>query len=377
MKCPNCGSDIGPEPLLSLPVIRTRSSSTRLFRFTFFSALVIGLFIGVGTGTVSHDMVYYVLKEGLMGLIGGVTAPLFFFAIRTVVPPRWLSQETRFSPLICQMMYVVAGFLAGCLMIAAYQLIPARQHLGAWLIVYPLGSAALFPLVAVIADLFETTEREHQRTKEIFSKYVSQLIVERILAERGKLTLTGERCEVTVLYSDIRGFSKMSQQMEAEEIVNTLNEYFTHMVDVVFEHQGTVDKFIGDGLLVVYGAPLRIGDEAHRAVQTAMAMQHALEDMNRQRWAEGKPEIKVGIGLDTGWVVAGNIGSDRRLEYTIIGVPTNNAAYLAKLAEGGQILLTSQTYEAVKGRVTALPWQRVTLKGAVEESQVYAVKTEV
>src|SRR6202048_3049015 len=141
-----------------------------------------------------------------------------------------------------------------------------------------------------------------------------------------------------MLASDIAGFSTLSQEMEAEDLVRLLNKYFRQMVDIVLDHGGNIDKFQGDGLLVVFGAPVPVEDSAHQAVQAASDMLQAVKEMNIPRANVGDAPLEVGIGLDSGYVVAGNIGSERRLEYTLIGVPVNNAAYLSKRRPAGGLL---------------------------------------
>jgi len=192
---------------------------------------------------------------------------------------------------------------------------------------------------------------------------------------RDKVFLPGQRLRVTMLASDIAGFSTLSQELEAEELVEFLNGYFKRMVDIVIEHGGNVDKFQGDGLLVAFGAPVPMEDSAKRAVDAAVDMVRAVDEMNVERARLNESPIAIGIGLDTGYVVAGNVGSERRLEYTLIGVPVNNAAFLSK-QRPASILMSQSTFKAVAGTqaVEVEAREPIVLKGGHREVPIYAVR---
>src|SRR5260370_15766348 len=143
--------------------------------------------------------------------------------------------------------------------------------------------------------------------------------------------LPGEGREGTVLNADSAGFSTPSRSMDGEELVRFLNGYFQRMIRVVLDHGGNIDKFQGDGMLVVFGAPNPMDDHAERALHAALAMVKEVDRFNREQVVAGLPAISVGMGLDTGEVVAGHVGSDDRMEFTLIGVPVNNSAYLSKI----------------------------------------------
>jgi adenylate cyclase len=160
--------------------------------------------------------------------------------------------------------------------------------------------------------------------------------------------------------------------MEAEELVDFLNNYFRRMVDIVLEHGGNVDKFQGDGILVVFGAPEPLDDSPERAVRAARAMVREIEKINEERARVGDAPIQVGIGIDTGYVVAGNVGSERRLEYTLIGVPVNNAAFLSKLRPPA-ILMSQSTFKALNGQIGVVSRDPIILKGGHREVPIYAV----
>ena len=151
------------------------------------------------------------------------------------------------------------------------------------------------------------------------------------MANPSLAALGGARRNMTVLFSDIRGFTTMSEKGTPEDVVGQLNEYFTRMVAVVFEHRGTVDKFVGDMVMALYGAPLDDDDHADHAVQTALAMIGTLRAMNVEWQSQGKPTLDIGIGINTGDMVAGNIGSDTIMSYTVIGDAVNLGARLESL----------------------------------------------
>ncbi len=225
------------------------------------------------------------------------------------------------------------------------------------------------------ARLFSSLKSSYEHSERLrttFERYVNKQVMERVLNDPKGDFLAGERLRVTMLASDIAGFSTLSQEMEAEDLVNLLNQYFRQMVDIVLDHGGNIDKFQGDGLLVVFGAPVPVEDSAHRAVRAANDMLRAIKEMNIPRARVGDPPLEVGIGLDSGYVVAGNIGSERRLEYTLIGIPVNNAAYLSKRRPAGAFL-SQNTYRQVIDEVRATAQAPMILKGATKPIPIYAL----
>jgi class 3 adenylate cyclase len=196
------------------------------------------------------------------------------------------------------------------------------------------------------------------------------------------IRLGGVNQEVTVMFADIRGFTTMSETMEPGRVVEILNEYFTRVTDVIFDNGGTLDKYIGDAVMAVFGAPISKGNDAAAAVNSAMQIQRLLVELNRDATAREWPELRVGIGINTGYAIAGNIGSPRRLDYTVVGDAVNTAQRLMTNAAGGQILISESTAKKlgktgkiidlerlpelkVKGRSEAVPVFRVNW---VEES---------
>jgi adenylate cyclase len=181
---------------------------------------------------------------------------------------------------------------------------------------------------------------------------------------------------MTVLFSDIRGFTTMSEKGTPEDVVAQLNHLFTRMVGVVFHHHGTVDKFVGDMVMALYGAPLDDEDHADHAVQTALAMIGALQQMNVEWQSQGKPTLDIGIGINTGDMVAGNIGSDTIMSYTVIGDAVNLGARLESLNKeyGTRIIISEFTRARLKGQYDIHPLGDVVVKGKSQPVAIFEVK---
>lgn len=216
--------------------------------------------------------------------------------------------------------------------------------------------------------------QKREAIKELMGKYLSKQVADRILESGSEGALAETRREVTVLFADVRGFTSFAEKHEPEQVTKSLNEYFEAMVEVIAEHDGVLDKYIGDGLMVVFGSPVIQPDHAHRGVLTALAMQAALQSLNLKRQRRGDEPINIGIGVNTGLAISGNLGSIQRMEFTVIGDTVNTAARLESKAERGQILIGKKTYELVKERVVAESLGLISVKGKAEQIEVWAVK---
>lgn len=166
----------------------------------------------------------------------------------------------------------------------------------------------------------------------------------------------------------------MSEEMSPDEIATLLTEYFTEMVEIVFEHGGTLDKFMGDAIMALWGAPLGRDDDADRAIRAAMEMQQVLDELNAKWAKEGRRRVEIGIGINFGEVFAGNIGSDRRLEYTVLGDAVNTASRLCTKAGPREILITEPLYRALKDPPAIETLEPLQLKGKAQAVAVYRVK---
>ncbi len=196
--------------------------------------------------------------------------------------------------------------------------------------------------------------REATRVRENFERYFTPQLAERIATQRGDAVLGGDRRRVVVLFSDIRAFTEVAESLPPDQMAAQLNEYFAAMVDCVFRHDGALDKFIGDALMAYWGAPVASDDDADRAIRAALDMQSELEALNARWIAEGRSALHAGVGINAGEAFVGNIGSPKRLEYTLIGDTVNLANRLCGLARGGDILIS----DAVREQMTdPLPLQ--------------------
>jgi adenylate cyclase len=218
--------------------------------------------------------------------------------------------------------------------------------------------------------------RREATVRSNFERYFAPNIASEIAQQDQAVRVGGERRPITVLFSDIRGFTAMAESMGPDAVARLLSEYFSEMVEVIFEHGGTLDKFIGDAIMALWGAPISHTDDPDRALEAALAMQAAIAKLNAG-WAEaGRPEIGVGIGINHGDVFAGNIGSLRRLEYTVLGDAVNVAARLCAEAAPGEILVTENFLSAVRRQPAVEYLPRLALKGKSQVVQVYRV-TEI
>jgi adenylate cyclase len=246
---------------------------------------------------------------------------------------------------------VAAG--AGLLSASAYLLLAVtaftrwRIHLD---LVGPLSTVALVWLaMATMRHFIE--ERRASQLQGIFSSYVSERVVRELLAHPEKARLGGERREVTVLFADIRGFTAFAEQNSPEEVVETLNQYFGVMTEIVLKWEGTLDKLVGDSIMAFWNAPLAQEDHAERAVRCALDMARGMEELRRSWTAAGRNPLEMGIGLNSGEVLVGNVGSERKKDYTVIGDHVNLAARVESLNKeyGSRILITEHTLARCPG----------------------------
>jgi adenylate cyclase len=207
--------------------------------------------------------------------------------------------------------------------------------------------------------------KERDFVKDTFGKYMSKQIADEILKNPDAIALGGKKQEVTILFSDIRGFTTFSEGHTPEDVISHLNEYMSAMVDVVVQYEGVVDKFIGDAIMALFGSPIMSDDDPLRAVKTALEMQARLGNLNKKWASEGKEPFRIGIGINTGEVIVGNIGDIRKMEYTVIGDNVNLASRLEGLTKEYQcpIIISRSTYDKVKNFVQVRPLESVTVKG--------------
>ena len=238
----------------------------------------------------------------------------------------------------------------------------------------PAASLSL-SYVGVLFYRFMTEEKEKRWIKKSFSQYFSPSVMDQILNNPAALALGGQKMNVTIMFSDIRSFTSISENMKPEEVVAFLNEYLGRMVEIVFKHDGTLDKFIGDAVMAIWGAPIPHKDHHKKAVECAIEMIEEVEKLNAKWISEGKKPIKIGIGLNSGDVNIGNIGSDQKKEYTVIGDSVNLASRLEGINKEFKtvIIISENTYAFVKDSIEAEHLGGVQVKGKEKVVDIYGV----
>jgi len=214
---------------------------------------------------------------------------------------------------------------------------------------------------------------QQNKIKNTFKRYVSKQIVEKLLDSKDGLNLGGELRNVTILFTDIRGFTSMSENMEPEEVVSTLNDYFTEMIDIVFKYNGTLDKIVGDELMIVFGAPISGADDTKRALDTAIEMMEKLDSFNKKRKTKKLLPINIGVGINHGPVISGNIGSREMMDYTVIGDTVNLAARLCGHAPPGNIIVSPSVHRKTSKFYQYEKLEPIKVKGKKKKIQIQKV----
>ncbi|KOP27139.1 adenylate cyclase [Hapalosiphon sp. MRB220] len=221
--------------------------------------------------------------------------------------------------------------------------------------------------------VLEDISRE-KRMKNTMYRYLTPRVAEQVMALGEDALMVGERKEVTILFSDIRGYTTLTENLGAAEVVSLLNQYFETMVEAVFNHEGTLDKFIGDALMAVFGAPLPLTENhAWKAIQAALEMRQRLEEFNRRRVIQEQPKIHIGIGISSGEVVSGNIGSHKRMDYTVIGDGVNLSSRLEAITKeyGCDIIISEFTYQLCRDRIWVRELDKIRVKGKHQAVNIY------
>ena len=214
---------------------------------------------------------------------------------------------------------------------------------------------------------------QQNKIKNTFKRYVSKQIVEKLLDSKEGLNLGGELRNVTILFTDIRGFTSMSENMKPEEVVSTLNDYFTEMINIVFKYNGTLDKIVGDELMIVYGAPIGGADDTKRALDTAIEMMIKLNSFNKKRKIKKLLPIEIGVGINHGPVISGNIGSKEMMDYTVIGDTVNLAARLCSHAPPGNIIVSPSVHRKTSKFYQYEKLEPIEVKGKKKKIQIQKV----
>lgn len=297
---------------------------------------------------VTNPAIVFLMLFGL-ALLSAFT--VFYFRLRFALP--------LFFPYI--FLYIIAATVA----FGRGLVLPIFYPLLVLILVYGLGVVLRYILI----------KEEKRKLRKYFSLYVARDVVDEILAHPEKVKLGGETKNLTILFSDIRGFTSVAEKMDAQKLVSFLNEYLTAMAKIVLENRGVVDKFIGDAIMAFWGAPLPLSNHAETAVRTALLMRHRLKECNEEWKKFNYPEIKIGLGINTGEAVVGNIGSHERFDYTVIGDNVNLASRLEGLTKfyGSDIIISESTAKEVANKFVLRLLDYVAVKGKVGGVKIYEV----
>jgi adenylate cyclase len=279
----------------------------------------------------------------------------------------WKTGRTLFVELIA------AGGAAGLIVLAAIGAVVAFQRWGMILSVIPAVLAVAFGHVASTTWHFVVERKQRILIKSMFSTYVHPQVVDELVKDPSKLVLGGKREELTVMFTDLEGFTAISQDMQPERLVALLNEYLSIMSDIVIRNRGTLDKYVGDAIMAFWGAPIPQSDHAILACRTALQMNDALESMN-QRWHnERKPQFVMRIGINTGPMVVGNMGATGKFAYTVMGDSVNLASRLegANRQYQTRIMVSESTYQLVKEAIFGRKLDRIAVKGRSAPVTIY------
>jgi class 3 adenylate cyclase len=225
-----------------------------------------------------------------------------------------------------------------------------------------------------IRRLADDLELRNQFIRSLFGRYISDEVVAGLLASPEGPRLGGELRKVTLLMSDLRGFTPLTEGLAPEQVLRLLNSYLGAMADVILSHQGTIDEFVGDAILAIFGAPLARPDDAGRAVACGVAMQAALSELNRANTAERLPRLEMGIAIHTGEVIVGNIGSERRTKYGVVGSAVNHAGRIESFTVGGQVLISEATLREAGDGARVGSRLAIDAKGTREPIVVYDLR---
>jgi adenylate cyclase len=246
-------------------------------------------------------------------------------------------------------------------------------HYLLWIEIAPLLSILLVQYVSGIASQRALSKKKTKLVTSLFGKYVSQGVVDDILKGNIGVSLEGRSREVTVLFSDLRGFTTFSESLSPQETGRLLNTYFDAMIPLVFQHQGTLDKLMGDAIMAFFGAPGELKDHPRKAAETALSMMKKLKELKAERRQRGIDRLEIGLGLNTGQVTAGNLGSQSYMDYTVIGDTVNLGSRLEGLNKiyGTSIIISESTAVRLDNRFVLRELDRVRVKGKEDAVTIF------
>jgi adenylate cyclase len=315
-------------------------------------------------GVEIHANVIYGILHDLF-----VRRPALWVTVITLLGLGTITGVAAFSLRPVRGALLIVGLLLSYLVVA--DVLFETQAL--WLeVIRPVGAVFLAYLVATVYR-YVTEEREKRWIKGAFQHYVSASVVNEIVKNPGSLKLGGERRDFTVLFSDIRGFTTLSEEMDPQDLVHFLNDYLTAMSEIILRYKGMLDKYVGDEIMAVYGAPLPQPDHAERACRTALGMMDELRRLHGKWKAENRPLVNHGIGINTGIMSVGNMGSRIKFDYTAIGDNVNLGARLEGTNKeyGTNIIISESTYEQTKGKIAVRELDLVAVKGRAKPVAIY------
>jgi adenylate cyclase len=247
---------------------------------------------------------------------------------------------------------------------------------GIWLQSIPAALGIVFAQFSSVAYKYFVEDRAKREVHALFSRYVPPMVVRELVKNPSMARLGGQRREMSVLFSDIRGFTTLSEAGKPEDVIAQLNEYFTHMVDILFQHHGTLDKFVGDMIMALFNAPVEDPDHADHAVQMGLAMLKGLAQLNAKWATEGKVGFDIGVGINTGEMIVGNVGSEKTLSYTVIGDNVNLGSRLESLNKeyNTHVIISEATCKKLKGSYNIKPLGSVKVKGKTREVAIFSVE---
>ena len=240
-------------------------------------------------------------------------------------------------------------------------------------IIHPLFIVAL-SVASIVVYRYVREEKDRNFIRRTFGRYLTDEVVDELLGSPDGLKMSGETRDVTFLVSDLRGFTALSARMAPHEVIDILNRYLKRMIEIIARYRGTVDDLQGDGILIFFGAPLTADDDPERAVACAIEMQNAMLGINREQKRLNLPELSMGIGINSGEVVVGNIGSEKRSKHTAIGSALNTAYRIEAYTVGGQILISPNTYQKIESMVHVQDTMEVRFKGIDQPVTLYDIK---
>ncbi len=317
----------------------------------------------------THANLINTIDSGKFIKHGRLWIELLIFLLTALVAA-FSSLAKLWKSLLISVAYALGYFLVSFLLFDKF---------GWWIDLVGPEGIVIFSFASITSFRYFTEEREKAWIKHAFSHYLSSTVINELLDNPSSLKLGGERRMLTVFFSDVRGFTTFSESRQPEEVVAMLNELLTEQVNVVFKYRGTLDKFVGDELMAFWGAPgfTHKDDHAFAAVQTAVDIQARMRQIQQKWVAEGKQALQIGIGINTGDMVVGNMGSLERMDYTVIGDNVNLGARLCSAAGKDEIIISEATYEQVKGKVEVDKLEPITVKGKAKPISIYRVKAVI